>query len=491
MKYLSVLALLFTSWILAAQEKPQSFMLGDIAYPITTIKKSPASDLQFFSLSGGRFLLYDIGKGRLNEQSAPRRKNFSVKGFQYGGDAEFSADQRFILVTEQNLMITYDKVQVEPFRLVVLETATGNLLFEHEGVMQAQFVKGMPVVMAFLEEEIITYDLESKQLTTVKAPLEIESGCLNQAGNLLAIAYDPVMEEFKLKHGAGLNRKELKNARKNKKLLAFYEYPSMIRTAALQEEIDVVYTMRFIDNDKYLLFFSRSKQAEHQHATGLNSMDKLRDLNQFQRVDMSNRVVDNLNFIYQTSEAQSNFDLDLNSGLFIYGDNRGFLSAKREVVVVNFNQQQDYLGKYTYQGRAGSRNLYSTAFSLLDQNTILVANGMKLSYWNFRQFPQYSEFIEPMNENAILDKAVNQLNTDLDSPESALMKSIKKKNIQGLFIFNITIQKNGEVISVFAQSDDRTDIQAQNQLKDLMMKYKFDVSVPKNERVKFTYTFNL
>jgi len=47
------------------------------------------------------------------------------------------------------------------------------------------------------------------------------------------------------------------------------------------------------------------------------------------------------------------------------------------------------------------------------------------------------------------------------------------------------------LVSLFAQSDEKTNINAQNQLKDLMMKYRFDVSVPKNERVKFTYTFNL
>ena len=491
MKYILLFLLLLSSAILHSQVKPIPFTLNDIAYPIIAMKRSPGADLLFMSLTGGRFLLYETGKGKLNEHSSPLWKNYSVTGFEYGGDAEFSDDQKYILVSEQNLMVTYDKVQVKPFRIVVLDAATGSIIYELGEVTQTQFIKGKPSIMAFLEEEIVIFDLQTKKVQKLTSPLEIESGCLNQAGNLIAIAYDAGMEEFKTKHGAGYNRKELKNARKNKKLMAFFEYPSMKKIGTLQEEIDVVYMMKFIADDRYLLFFSRTKQAEHQQTSVLNDLDKQKDRNQFQRVDIASMKVDNLNFIYQTSEAQSNCDFDLNNAIFVYGDNRGLLSAKREVVVVNFNQQQDYLGKYTYQGRAGTRNLYSTAFSIHDATTILVANGMKLSYWDFRQLPAYSEFVEPMNENAILDKAVAQLETDLQDPGSNLSKTIVKKNIHGLFILTITLQKNGEVVSVFAQSDEKTDINSQNQLKDLMMKYRFDVSVPKNERVKFTYTFNL
>ncbi|MFZ4548922.1 MAG: hypothetical protein ACOYN4_15845, partial [Bacteroidales bacterium] len=84
-----------------------------------------------------------------------------------------------------------------------------------------------------------------------------------------------------------------------------------------------------------------------------------------------------------------------------------------------------------------------------------------------------------------------QLDDDLQDPESSLSKSISKRGISGLYLLNITVQKSGEVVSIFAQSDDKTNINMQNMLKDLILKYKFDVTVPKNERLKFTYTFIL
>jgi hypothetical protein len=167
------------------------------------------------------------------------------------------------------------------------------------------------------------------------------------------------------------------------------------------------------------------------------------------------------------------------------------LLAKREVYVTDFAEQQVIVGKFTFQGRTKTRNLYQAALAFTNNSTLLVANGLKLTYWDFAKFPDYVEYIEPVNENAILDKAIGQLDDDLQNPESGLSKSIAKRNISGLYLMNITVQKSGEVVSIFAQSDDKTNIPMQNMLKDLVLKYKFDVSVPKNERLKFTYTFNL
>jgi hypothetical protein len=491
MKFILPLVLLFTYTILSAQEKPLPFTLADVAYPVTNLKKDPGSGRLFMSLTGGRFLLFDDSKGRLQNQSIPLWKNFSVEGFDLGGNAEFSKDGKYILITEKIQIQNFDKVQVKPFQMVVVESTTGKVVYHLDGIYSAQFLDDADVVVAFTDEEIISYDLNSGAKQELKAPLEIETASINHAGNLLAISYDAGIEEFKSKQGAGYNRKELKNARKNKKLIAFFEYPSLKKINVISEEVDVVFSMEFTSDDQYLIFYNRTRQVEHQHVNVLNGTDKTRDLNQYQRVDLANMTVDNKNFIYQTSEAQSNHDLDLASGLFVYGDNRGFLAAKREIVVVNFNLQQDYIGKYTYQGRTGTHNLYSTAFAIINDHTILVANGMKFSYWDFRALPEYAEFIEPMNENSILDKITSQLEDDLDKADSKLSGSIAKKNIRGLFIFTLTVQNSGEVVSIYTQSDDKTNINMQNMLKDIMMKYKFDVKIPKNERIKFTYAFNL
>lgn len=491
MRFFSATITLLLSISLSAQQNPVPIALPDVAYPILGMTKSPSSKYLFLSLAGGRFLLYDIGKGRLNENSKPLWKNFDSKGFAIGGDAEFSKDEKYILISEQNAMYAHDKVKIEPFRINVLDVSNGQLVYETEGVNSAQFLSDNASILIADDDGIVTYNFINKIKGEKRKIESCEIACLNHAGNILSVSYNADKEEFKKEEGAGLNRKELKNATKNKKLIRFYEYPSMKDAGVISEEIDVVVRMQYTADDKYLLFFSRTKQAEHTHVTLLNGLDKMNDLNQFQRIAMSNFRVDNANFIYQTSEPLANFDITPSSALFSYNDNKGLFSGKREVYVVNFAEQQVIIGKFTFQGRTKTRNLYQAALTFIDDSNLLVANGLKLTYWNFAELPEFIEFIEPVNENAILDKAIEQLDVDLQNPASALSKSIAKRQIEGLFLLNITIQKSGEVVSIFAQSDDKTNIPMQNMLKDMILKYKFDVTVPKNERLKFTYTFIL
>lgn len=473
------------------QEKSDALNMPDIAYPIFSLKKSVSGNYLFVTLSGGRFLLYDVGKGRLTENSMAVWKNFTIKGFELGGDAEFSHDEKYILVSEQNAMYSRDKAKVRLVRVVVLETLTGKVIYEMDGANSAQFLKDNQSILLTDDEGIYTYNFIKHEKGEKKRIGNCETACVNNAEKILAVSYDPTRDEFKKEDGAGLNKKELKNAVRNKKLIAFYEYPSLKKIGITNEEVDVVFKMQFTSDDNYLLFFSRTWQVEHEHVNMLNGMDKTNDLNQFQRIDMQNLVVDNLNFIHQTSEPMANFDLSLNADVFVFGENKGLFAGKREIDVVKFSEQQVNLGTYTFQGRSNSRNLFSPAFTIENETTLLVANGLRLSYWNFAENPKYTENIEPVNKNSILDKAISQIDSDIENPESSLSKSIAKKQLSGLYILNISIQKNGEVVSVFAQSDDKTNILMQNSLKDIILKYKFDVSVPKNERLKFTYTFNL
>lgn len=491
MKLLTAELLLIMCLSLSAKAQPTPLTLPDVAYPILTLKKSPSSKYLFLTLAEGRFLLYDISQGILTENSVPLWTNFGITGFKAGGIAGFSYDEEYILVAEQKSGDTRAKAKVNPFRINVLEVSSGKVVYEADGVNSAQILSDNQSLMIARYDRVSIVNFKTGAEKTGFALSRCEIACLNHAGNQLAVSFDAARDEFKEKEGAGLNRKELKNAEKNKKLISFYEFPSMKLSGTINEEIDVVVRMQFTPDDRHLIFFSHTRQAEHTHSNLLNGLDNTMDLSQFQRIDMQNFKVDNLNFIYQTSEMLANSDFMASSALFAYSDNKGQLAAKRQVVVVDFNQQQSYLGTYTFKGRARTRNLYSTAFAFSDDQTVIVANGTRLAYWNFREFPQYTEYIEPVDKNEIIDSAIQQLDNDLLSPESSLMKNISKRQISGLYLFNITIQKSGEVISVFARSDDKTNISMQNMLKDIILRYKFDVTVPKNERIKFTYTFDL
>ena len=69
MKLFAATILFFLSASLLAQQIPVPFSLADVAYPILGMKKSPSSRYLFLTLAGGRFLLYDLSKGKLDENS--------------------------------------------------------------------------------------------------------------------------------------------------------------------------------------------------------------------------------------------------------------------------------------------------------------------------------------------------------------------------------------------------------------------------------------
>ncbi len=491
MKYILFLSFIFILLTAKAQDKPTAINLADIAYPVLTMKKSPSAKYIFLTLSGGRFLLYDIARERLNENSLPIWKNMNISGFEIGGDAEFSSNEEYILVSEQNALYAHEKLKIKPFKICVLQTSNGNVIFETNNVNNAQFLNDNETLLLTHDGGIATYNIRTKIKGALAKIDNCEIACLNKRENILAVSYDPESTEFRSADGAGENKKEVRNAVKHKRLITFYNYPEMTKSGTIKEEIDIVFKMQFTADDNYLLFFSRTGQAEHTNVSVLNGMDKANDLNQFQRINMLDLTVDNLNFIHQTSNPMSNFDVDLNSGVFVYGDNRGFLSGKQEVVIADFNNQNAVPGKFTFQGRTNSRNVFSPAFSIIDASNVLVANKLALSYWDFKKLPIYVDYIDPVDNNAFLEKAIEQLDNDLQSPQSELVKTITKKKISGLFLLNITIQKGGEVVSVFALSDEKTNISMQNALKDIMLKYRFNIAIPKNERIKFAYTFNL
>ncbi|MBX7264265.1 MAG: hypothetical protein K1X46_09485, partial [Chitinophagaceae bacterium] len=73
-----------------------------------------------------------------------------------------------------------------------------------------------------------------------------------------------------------------------------------------------------------------------------------------------------------------------------------------------------------------------------------------------------------------------------------ISKEIKKKEISGNYIMDITITgPKGAVATIFCESDEKTNIPMQNALKDIIKKQEFDLNLPKNKRLKFRYTFQL
>lgn len=90
------------------------------------------------------------------------------------------------------------------------------------------------------------------------------------------------------------------------------------------------------------------------------------------------------------------------------------------------------------------------------------------------------------------EDVVARAKTELDS--SMQMGDLKEfgieQSIKGEYIMDITIHEKGEVLTVFAVSNDSNNFKMQNKLKDFVRSQRFSFKLPKGKPYKFQYTFH-
>ena len=89
----------------------------------------------------------------------------------------------------------------------------------------------------------------------------------------------------------------------------------------------------------------------------------------------------------------------------------------------------------------------------------------------------------------LVSQAVSHLNTAMLPPDGELYTFASENKITGSYTFDLTFRKKGEMATVFVVSSENASIHMQNQLKDHLKAFRFDLTVPKGESRKFRHTF--
>lgn len=94
------------------------------------------------------------------------------------------------------------------------------------------------------------------------------------------------------------------------------------------------------------------------------------------------------------------------------------------------------------------------------------------------------------DEEAIVEEVKTQL-AQLCSETGDLRTFCSENKITGQFVYDLTIEGKGNVLTVFLVSSTTDEVQAKNSLKDKLYSLRFEnVKLPKKERVKFRHTLN-
>lgn len=473
-------------------------------YPLYGISISPNNNMLLAVGTYGRVYAMDVSSVNQNRQTENYEdkllwKNTNLTGFLYGSRPEFSPDSKYILLQECNSMRVgatnwnFDK----PFSIdfVILDAATGNVVMRENGVNSAAFYTNDQLLIANTRGVKII-DIKTKQEIAFKEIANCEVAAVAHNGKLLAVSYEPSKKDFKQQETIGDNKKELKNALRYKKLISFYSLPDFEKLYTVDEEVDVVYKMKFTADDKELLFYSLNRMAEHQNRNETNivaqfsSSASTRQQYNLQRIHAQNGKLDRT-FYYQTEDWNADFKANSAKTLFGYNQNPGFFTWKRKLNIVDYNKQGNIVAEYLCQGQVGSNNINPINFAFADNDSIIyLAQGLQIIEWNYKRFPNHTKQPEAAYANTLSEAAQTQMHTFM-SDNGVLRKQIQKEGITGQYIFDITLHKKGEVATVFAQSDEKTDVKMQNRLKDMVRALRFSVSIPKDTRVKFRYTFEI
>jgi hypothetical protein len=100
----------------------------------------------------------------------------------------------------------------------------------------------------------------------------------------------------------------------------------------------------------------------------------------------------------------------------------------------------------------------------------------------------YSQAKNDFDKIAITQEAKSQL-TQMSSESGELNTFASEKEIKGEFVFDMTLQGKGDVLTVFMVSSSSDDIALKNLLKDKLHALRFaNIKIPKKEKVKFRHT---
>ncbi|HEY5823606.1 MAG TPA: hypothetical protein VIT44_04530 [Cyclobacteriaceae bacterium] len=100
----------------------------------------------------------------------------------------------------------------------------------------------------------------------------------------------------------------------------------------------------------------------------------------------------------------------------------------------------------------------------------------------------YSQAKNDFDKVAITQEAKSQL-SQMAAGTGELNTFASEKEIKGEFVFDMTLQSKGDVLTVFMVSSSAEDISRKNLLKDKLHTLRFEnIKIPKKEKVKFRHT---
>lgn len=367
MKYTFLLIIIFCSVYQFGQVAgSRNITIADCNYPILGIETNNSSDKIVITASQGRVFCLNIADVQTKEEVTPIWKNIELSGYNLGGKPQFSQDDKYILLQESSALKTAPTSRkVKDIKFCVLNATDGKVVFDGKDANSVQFLNGKNQLLISTDDGIVIKDfITNTVINELKIP-KCEIAAISNDLKTIAVSFDPEKADFKEVESIGANKGELRKAKWNKRLVAFYSYPDLTKTHQSSEELDIIYTLKFTANNSQLYLFSRNVEAERIGTAGLNAMTMTAaDSRRQSNIQVLNAKTGELikEIYHATAEPDACFKIDNDSKYFSVSDNDGFIGRKKKVVVFDVNQQKNKMAQYRYQGKKESSNIFPIYF---------------------------------------------------------------------------------------------------------------------------------
>ncbi|MCC6635426.1 MAG: hypothetical protein IT251_07980 [Chitinophagaceae bacterium] len=486
-KYYSTLTLLLIFIQLQAQKQTAAGLISlepdGIVNIITDMTLSPDNKTLFLTGYGGRAYLYDATeKGKIK----PIWKNSSLSGLSTGAICSFSQDGKYIMIrglkstiakTRAVLFSNYPKSWQKDDDVCVLDAVTGNTIFSTPNAYAISISNNTAFVSD--KDGFKFFSLPDGKLTKTIKVEDNEYAAISPSGKYIVESWDADKQTFKDVPSIVHRRTELKNAYRAKKILVIYETSNLDKPIAYSnDEIDVVTNMQFSPDEKFV--YLQMQLAGQENSTVPNPYA-------FQRVNIATGEIDK-SFGIKANYCKVDFENNKVTSL-VAGGNIGLL---KQVRVQDMNNAEDLSYFETRYKFMKTSTMFSPIALVSKSSLAYVYYEKNLYEWDYKILKKYFKKGATATDEELAIMADSLLDASLEDPNSKISKEIKKKEISGNYIMDITITgPKGAVATIFCESDEKTNIPMQNALKDIIKKQEFDLNLPKNKRLKFRYTFQL
>ena len=169
----------------------------------------------------------------------------------------------------------------------------------------------------------------------------------------------------------------------------------------------------------------------------------------------------------------------------------GTIGLLKDARIQQLGGVDEALASFSTRYKLFSNTTYYTPVAMCNtENIAYVYYEKHLFEWHYDIVKKYFKKAMGAGEDEIIEQAKDKLDASIANGD--LAKYITKAGITGDYIMDITIVgPKAMVQTVFCESDDRTNIKMQNDLKDLIRRFSFNIELPRERRIKFRYTFQL